>query len=71
MKKLLQEYYEKAVPNLDIHENSYLLSKITTEDPVEKAIPKYDSHPSIIAIQENIKPDFEFQFYKVSLAKCH
>ena len=63
----LQEYYEKAVQNLDINENYYLLSKTTTEDPVEKAIQKYDSHPSIIAIRESVKPDSEFQFSKVNL----
>ena len=63
----LQEYFEKAVQNLEINENTFLLSPTTSEDPVEKAIQKYNSHPSILAIRENVRPDFKFQFSEVQL----
>ena len=59
------DYFENAVKSLNISENQYLLSSTSgLSDPIEIAIKKFESHPSILAIKENINISSSFNFSK-------
>ena len=62
------KFFKNAVNNLDIKENCDLINNVVSiEDPVEKAIAKYSSHPSILRIIEKVKVEKRFEFMQVSL----
>ena len=62
------DYYDNAVKSLGISENKILTTEIDhSQGKVLDAIKKYESHPSIVKIRENVKFDSEFSFYPVSL----
>ena len=62
------DYFKNTVNNLKIIENKSVLS--FTEKmigKVEKAIKKFEIHPSIISIKENINVQSQFSFTRVSV----
>ena len=48
----LNSYFENAAKNLMTTENSYLTNPSQKSDPVERAIEKFETHPSILEIKE-------------------
>ena len=52
----LNTFFKNAVSTLDINENSYIVNNesSTILDLVEKAIKKYEVHPSILLIKNKI-----------------
>ena len=65
--KKFSTFFEEAVSNLDIQENSYLIDSTNFEDPVDQAIDKFKAHPSILKINEMISINKSFNFRKVCL----
>ena len=65
--KKFSTFFEEAVSNLDIQENSYLIDSTNFEDPVDQAIDKFKAHPSILKINEMISINKSFNFRKVYL----
>ena len=65
------DFFENAVKNLGIEENSeYIQSVDNIDDPVEAAIHKFRKHPSIIKIKEIVEGNMEeFHFKEVELAE--
>ena len=60
-------FFENAVSSLNIKENSLLLSQCKhLENPIEKIIKKYEVHPSILTIKENVNVINSFEFSKIS-----
>ena len=53
-------------------ENKYLLTKINNElSGVKEAITKFEHHPSVLSIKENVKIDLLFSFSGVNVEiKC-
>ena len=66
--KTLNSFFEKAVTSLEINENTFLLNKRVdeVEDPIERLIQKFESHPSILKIREMVSTE-NFTFKQVSL----
>ena len=65
--EMLNNFFDNAVKDLEINENQYILSNtIETDDPVDIAVEKYKSHPSILAIKENVSSSV-FHFKTVTL----
>ena len=63
----LNTFFRDAVHNLDIKENIFLLNETTNiDDPIDMAIKKFESHPSILKIQEKVSSPI-FSFTSVSL----
>ena len=63
----LNTFCKNAVDSLDISENRLLLTATESlTDPVEIAIKKFESHPSIFDIKDNIN-NSKFNFSEV---KC-
>ena len=63
------DFFEKAVNSLDIRENKSLLTE--TKDihgGAEVAIKKFEIHPSIISINENVKVESRFSFSEVNFS---
>ena len=62
----MNTFYKTAVENLGIEQNTcYELSTVGIEDPVESAIYKFSSHPSILKIKEMVKSTEQFSFTNV------
>ena len=56
-------YFETAVNSIGITENKHLLTEAgNLENPVEISIKKFENHPSILSINENINIEQSFQF---------
>ena len=53
---------ENAIHSLDIKTNEYSNDNYGLKNPVEIAIKKYEQHPSINLIKENITNDGSFHF---------
>ena len=52
--KTLNQYFSNAVNSLDITENKYLLTETKNlEDPIEKAINRFENHHSVLSIKGN------------------
>ena len=63
----LNLFFENAVNSLEIKENKSLLtSHDHLNDPIEKFIKKFEVHPSILAIKENISVLDNFEFAKIT-----
>ena len=61
------EFFEKAVDGLGITENRSLLTESgDITDTVEKALRKFENHPSIIKIKNTIPDGPQFEFVKVT-----
>ena len=51
----LSMYFETAVNSIGITENKHLLTETgNLEDPVKTSVKKFENHPSILSINENI-----------------
>ena len=62
------EFFKDAMLSLDINENKFLLTDIDNiTDPVQVAIKKFEIHPSILEIQNNVIPS-NFSFSEVNIA---
>ena len=56
-------YFETAVNSIGITENKHLLTEAgNSENPIEISIKKFENHPSILSINENINIEQSFQF---------
>ena len=54
--------------SLEIIENRFLVTETNNEESgVSEAIQKYENHPSVISIKENVKIDHEFSFSDVTI----
>ena len=63
----LNTFFQSAVQKLEIKENSYLLTDNSdVADPIDAIIKKFENHPSILTIKENVKPS-SFMFTELSL----
>ena len=61
------EYFINSVKNLDIRENSTLLTDTEAlSDPVDIALKKYECHPSILDIKEHVTLNSIFSFSEVN-----
>ena len=61
------QFFKKAVSSLGINENKALLNEVSgINDPVERAIKKFDCHPSVIDIRRNTNIQSMFSFSKVT-----
>ena len=61
----LNMYFESAVNSIGITENKYLLTETDNlKDPVKISIKKFENHPSIPSINENINANNLFSFQK-------
>ena len=65
--KKFNEFFKKAVNNLDLSANEDLLLSTThLSDPVQIAIEIYKNDPSIMTIQNNVTIDQSFSFQVAS-----
>ena len=66
----LNTFFKNAVSTLDINENSYIVNNesSTILDLVEKAIKKYEVHPSILLIKNKIGNEKSFKFEAISVS---
>ena len=61
------KFFKNTVNNLNLSSNEDLLLSTThLSDPVQVAIEKYKSHPSILTIQNNVTIDQSFSFQMAS-----
>ena len=66
----LNTFFKNAVSTLDINENSYIVNNesSTILDPVERAIKKYEIHPSILLIKSKIGNEKSFKSEAISVS---
>ena len=65
--KTFNNFFENAVDDLEIKEcESDLNLDIPSTDPIDSAIIKYQNHPSIIMINENVSFESRFKFKVVN-----
>ena len=62
----LNSYFENAAKNLTT-ENSFLINQTDKEDAVERAIEKFEIHPSILTIKEKLSVNSAFSFKPVDV----
>ena len=49
----LNNFFKNAIASLNIHENKYIVESIENiNDPVDKAIKKFEFHPSILLMKK-------------------
>ena len=64
----LNNFFENAVKSLGIKENQHILPNTgESTDPVDIAINKFEQHPSILAIKENVSFENMFTFSSVTI----
>ena len=62
------DFFKNSVNSLDIQENPLLINDTNlNHNSVSEAICKYQNHPSIISIKENVKVDHQFSFSEVNV----
>ena len=63
-------FLKNALSSLDINENSYIVNNEsnTVLDPVERAIKKYEIHPSILLVKNKIGNEKFFKFEAISVS---
>ena len=66
----LNEFFKNAVSTLGITENSFVMNEEykNISDPVQRAIVKFESHPSISLIKNKIRKRNNIKFEPVSLS---
>ena len=66
----LNTFFKNAVSNLDVNENSYIVDNESSNilNPVERAIKKYEIHPSILLIKSKIGNEKSFKFEAISVS---
>ena len=61
-------YFENAVKSLNIKPSNIIFGNTTNlSDPVEIAIKKFENHPSVEVIKENICVEQDFDFEQVEI----
>ena len=66
--KTFNNFFKNTVSSLDITENRFLLTDTCNGgNRVNEAIAKFDNHPSIVSIKENVKIDRRFSFSEISV----
>ena len=60
--QLFNDFFSNAVLNLNIEENNFTNMNINEDDPILRAIYKYEQHPSIIKIKNVVGNDTHFSF---------
>ena len=61
--KQFRTFFEDAVRSLNVEPNEYYLSDTENlSNPVEIAIKKFENHPSVQAIKQNISVNKDFYF---------
>ena len=64
----LNNFFQNTVKSLELNENKFLLTDTEDlDDPVDIAIKKFETHPSILNIKENIESSM-FSFNEVDLS---
>ena len=62
------DFFKNSVNTLDITENRFLITETSKDlNGVSEAIAKFENHPSIVCIKENVKIDNRFSFSEVNL----
>ena len=61
----LQTFFSTAVDSLGIPENNHLRNEVNENDPIEKILKTYSSHPSIVMIRSKISAS-TFSFREVT-----
>ena len=62
------DFFANAVSSLDITENKLLLTETKNANGgVEEVIKRFEIHPSIISIKENVKIDTRFKFSEIKV----
>ena len=65
----LNNFFKSAVDSLDIIEHKDLITDSKhLIDPVEIAIKKFENHPSVLDINNNIKINSSFKFLEVTIS---
>ena len=64
----LNEFFTNAVSTLGITENSFIINEEYSSDSVQRAIVKFESHPSISLIKNKITNRTNFKFEPLSLS---
>ena len=63
------DFFKNSVPSLNIAENRFLLTDTSiTFDRVKESIIRFEIHPSIRSINENVEIDQRFSFSEVTVA---
>ena len=60
--QLFNDFFSNAVQNLNIDESNFANVSINENDPILRAIYKYEQHPSITKIKEVVGDDTHFSF---------
>ena len=67
--KTLNNFFTNSVKSLNIAENNALLNRSNHLNiPVDIALKKFENHPSIIDIKENVTPEANFSFSIVGIS---
>ena len=61
----MKNLFSNAVKSLNLQSDPYLLKETSINDPIDKIIDKYQTHPSVIRIKEKVNPSL-FSFTEVS-----
>ena len=68
--KTLNQYFSNTVNFLEITENKYLLTETKNlEDPIEKAINKFENHHSVLSIKGNYHYQWIFPIFRNSIRR--
>ena len=61
-------FFKNAVSYLNVNENTHIINHDSSNlsDPVDKAICKYNFHPSILLIKSNLENQIIFSFQPIS-----
>ena len=67
----LNTFFKNAVSTLDMNENLYKVNNESSSilNPVERAIKKYEIHPSILRIKNKIGNEKSFKFEAISASE--
>ena len=61
----MNNFFSNAVKSLNLQSDPYLLKETSINDPIDKIIDKYQTHPSVIRIKEKVNASL-FSFTEVS-----
>ena len=67
--EILNSYFIEAVENLEIERfnpSEKIVQSDDTDDVINSIIKKYESHPSILKIKENVKVENKFEFKDIT-----
>ena len=68
--KTFNEYFIESVKSLNITENKDVLTNTgDLNDPVEIALKKFNKHPSILKIKENVTVESKFSFSRINYSE--